>query len=314
MATRLASLALALLLTACGGSSNVVRDGAPNINPDRLLRVPDAVPRPVNVTRAGNKNPYTVLGKTYHLLSESEGYKARGTASWYGTKFHGRRTANGEVYDMNAMTAAHKTLPIPCYVRVTNRANQRSVVVRVNDRGPFHGNRLIDLSYAAAVKLDFHNKGTAEVDIEVVSAGQKPGKPGSAARPTPVRSVPVVEAKAKAALKTSAEAARGISSAAKVPVLETADSSPVADRAERPLAGGFFLQAGAFTQQQPAITLQKQLQYITNLDVHIASTQQETPKVYRVRIGPTENRAALEKLQAEMLAVDLGNPFIGSIK
>ncbi len=128
----------------------------------------DAIPRVEAVTRKGNTNPYTVLGKTYHLLPTSEGYAEEGLASWYGTKFHGKQTSNGEIYDLNLMTAAHKTLPIPCYVRVTNRQNGRSAIVRVNDRGPFHSDRLIDLSHAAAVKLGFADSGTAPVFIETV--------------------------------------------------------------------------------------------------------------------------------------------------
>src|SRR5690606_4188719 len=114
------------------------------------------------------KNPCTVLGKTYHLIEDESSYKERGHASWYGRKFHGRKTSNGEIYDMYAMTAAHKTLPIPSYVRVTNVANGKSAVVRVNDRGPFHGNRIIDLSYAAAQRLGIINAGTGLVDVEIV--------------------------------------------------------------------------------------------------------------------------------------------------
>jgi len=149
---------LASLMAACASkpSFNEQRDSAP-INPRDVSAVKDAVPAPVRRTIAGNKSPYTVLGKTYTLLPESRGYKEQGLASWYGQKFHGRNTSNGEVYDMYAMTAAHKTLPIPSYVKVTNLDNGRSIVVRVNDRGPFHTDRIIDLSYAGAVKLDFLN-------------------------------------------------------------------------------------------------------------------------------------------------------------
>jgi rare lipoprotein A len=136
--------------------------------PVDLSHVPDAVPGPVVRTRAGNSNPYTVLGRTYHLIEDETDYKERGIASWYGKKFHGRRTSNGEVYDMYAMTAAHKKLPIPSYVRVTNLDNSRTVVVRVNDRGPFHDGRIIDLSYAAAQRLGFVDQGTAPVEVEII--------------------------------------------------------------------------------------------------------------------------------------------------
>lgn len=130
--------------------------------------VPDAVPRYEVRTMAGNKNPYTVLGKTYYLIQDERSYKERGYASWYGTKFHGERTSNGEVYDMYAMTAAHKTLPIPSYVRVTNVSSGKTVVVRVNDRGPFHSSRIIDLSYAAAQRIGILGNGTGQVDVEIV--------------------------------------------------------------------------------------------------------------------------------------------------
>jgi rare lipoprotein A len=126
------------------------------------------VPRRDPITRAGNKSPYTVLGKTYRVLPTAKGYRARGVASWYGTKFHGNSTANGERYDVYAMTAAHTTLPIPTYVRVTNLENGRQAVVRVNDRGPFAHGRIIDLSYAAATKLGFAHRGTARVEVEAV--------------------------------------------------------------------------------------------------------------------------------------------------
>ena len=136
-----------------------------------LSHIPDAVPRHERRTIAGNKNPYTVLGKTYHLIADESSYKERGYASWYGKKFNGYNTSNGEVYDMYAMTAAHKTLPIPSYVRVTNLGNGKSVVVRVNDRGPFHEGRIIDLSYAAAQRIGIHKTGTGLVEVEIVLPG-----------------------------------------------------------------------------------------------------------------------------------------------
>lgn len=156
-----------LLLVLAGCSSLEPRDSAPSIRLDPEA-IPDAVPRFEVIGRAGNRSPYEVLGKTYHLLPTPIGYVEEGIASWYGTKFHGRRTSNGEVFDMYAMSAAHKTLPIPCYARVTNLENGRTAVVRINDRGPFHSDRLIDLSFAAATKLGYMDKGTARVRIEVL--------------------------------------------------------------------------------------------------------------------------------------------------
>lgn len=136
-----------------------------------MSHVPDAVPRYETRTRAGNKNPYTVLGKTYHLIKDESSYRERGYASWYGNKFNGHNTSNGERYDMYAMTGAHKTLPIPSYVRVTNLDNGKSVVVRINDRGPFHQGRIVDLSYAAAQRIGIHKKGTGRVEVEIAVPG-----------------------------------------------------------------------------------------------------------------------------------------------
>ena len=130
--------------------------------------VADAVPRPDPILSVGNISPYTVNGVTYRILDNPKGYQVRGTASWSGAKFHGHETSNGEIYDLYQASAAHKTLPIPCYVRVTNLANGKSIVVRVNDRGPFHSDRVIDLSYGAAVKLGYMEAGTAQVEVQVI--------------------------------------------------------------------------------------------------------------------------------------------------
>jgi len=153
---------VATLLTACGSAP------PKRIDPGS---VPDAVPRAEPRAERGNPPFYEVFGKRYHVLATAEGYRERGIASWYGPDFHGGATSSGEPYDMYAMTAAHKTLPLPSYVRVTNLANGRSVVVRVNDRGPFKKGRVIDLSYVAAAKLDMIRDGTATVEVVAVGPG-----------------------------------------------------------------------------------------------------------------------------------------------
>lgn len=146
-----------------------VRDSAPSSVPD-VSHIPEPEPRDEPTSRYGNKSPYSVLGRSYRLMSEDAAikYRERGEASWYGTKFHGRLTSNREPYDMYAYTGAHKTLPLPAYVRVRNLDNGRSLILRVNDRGPFHPGRIIDLSYAAAIKLGVHLTGTAKVEVETV--------------------------------------------------------------------------------------------------------------------------------------------------
>ncbi len=156
---------VAALLTGCSGIKQ--EDGAPPGSVD-LSEIRDAVPRQEQRSRYGNSPSYVVNGNRYYTLSSDRDYRERGIASWYGTKFHGRRTSTQEVYDMYAMTAAHKTLPLPTYVRVTNLENGRSVVVRVNDRGPFHKNRLIDLSYVAAAKLGILSQGTGLVEVAAI--------------------------------------------------------------------------------------------------------------------------------------------------
>ena len=171
-------LAVALMV-GCQSSLTSKRmiDFEPADPPAGLENLPDPIVRDEERLSAGNTSPYSVLGETYTVLSDAAGYVNEGYASWYGSKFHGRQTANGERYDMYALTAAHRRLPIPSYVRVTNLDNGRNTIVRVNDRGPFHADREIDLSYAAAVKLDFEKVGTARVRIEVIELeAQTPSK------------------------------------------------------------------------------------------------------------------------------------------
>ena len=156
------------LLAACA-TTGTDNDSAP-ARPADVSNIPDAVPRDEPRSRYGNPSSYEVFGKRYYVMESSKGYVERGIASWYGTKFHGKRTSSGETYDMYAMTAAHKTLPIPAYVQVTNLENRKSVVLRVNDRGPFHDNRIIDLSYTAAVKLGIVAKGTGLVEVRAITS------------------------------------------------------------------------------------------------------------------------------------------------
>lgn len=161
-------LLLLLTLANCGASKT--RDGPPRSGSASIPELPaDAVPRPEPRSPYGNVPVYEVFGEWYTVMQTSSGYKEQGVASWYGNKFHGRPTASRELYDMHAMTAAHKTLPIPTYVRVRNLSNNKSVIVRVNDRGPFVGNRIIDLSYSAALKLDMIRSGTSLVEVEAIS-------------------------------------------------------------------------------------------------------------------------------------------------
>jgi rare lipoprotein A len=158
------------------------RDHAPAGRPD-LDAIPEPVPRHEPLSRYGNRPSYTVLGREYRVLRDPRGYRERGIASWYGAKFHGRSTSSMEPYDMCAFSAAHKTLPLPSYARVTHLGNGRSVVVRVNDRGPFHAGRVIDLSYAAALKLGVYETGTAQVEVEAIVPDGAAPAPSHGAQP-----------------------------------------------------------------------------------------------------------------------------------
>jgi rare lipoprotein A len=256
----LALLACALLLPAC----SVLRRAPEPLPPARpstsvptpprsLDAIPDAVPRKEPRSRYGNPETYEVFGRTYRVKRSARGHVERGLASWYGPGFHAERTSSGEPYDMYAMTAAHKTLPIPVYVRVTNLQNGRSVVVRVNDRGPFVGERIIDLSYTAAWKLDMIRQGTAPVEIRVIEPGEEP--------PTPVLTAGVGGG-ADALLRPAAPPGVGVSSR--------------------------FLQAGSFAARGNAEALVGRLAGagIRNVLVREARIGERT--VFRVQIGPLD--------------------------
>ena len=164
-----------LLLAACVGDKKKDAGSADGPSSRHITAddVRDAVPKDEPLARYGNHSPYTVLGKTYTVLPSSKGYHERGIASWYGSKFHGRRTSSGELYDMHLATAAHKSLPLPTYAEVTNLDNDRKMIVKINDRGPFHDGRIIDLSYAAAIRLGVDKTGTARIDVRAIDVKSK---------------------------------------------------------------------------------------------------------------------------------------------
>lgn len=180
------ALLAALLLAACastpkpaGGSAGAAPEpgDGPSGSGLRAEDVKDAVPRAEPLARYGNHSPYEVFGRKYYVLKSSEGYHERGIASWYGRKFHGRRTSSGEPYDMHLATAAHKTLPLPTFAEVTNLDNGKRVVVKINDRGPFKDDRLIDMSYGAALRLGMIGTGTARVEVRAIDVGKRPPGP-----------------------------------------------------------------------------------------------------------------------------------------
>ena len=182
-------ISLLTLLSACSsGRYQQKHDSTPTRLPSQA-ELKDAIARAEPYSRGGNKD-YQVFGKPYKVLASAHGFEQTGIASWYGNKFHGHLTSNGEIYDMYAMSAAHKNLPLPTYLKVTNTANNKSVIVRVNDRGPFHQSRIIDLSYSAAYKLDLLKTGTAEVKISAITNFDK--KTGKVVEPTTIQASSVV--------------------------------------------------------------------------------------------------------------------------
>ena len=179
------ALLLPFLLYACSATSVFdTKDGGPDRYVD-VSTIPDAVPKVEPRSRYGNPASYAVFGKRYYVMNSSENYVERGIASWYGTKFHGERTSSGEAYDMYAMTAAHKSLPLPTYVQVRNLQNDRSVIVKVNDRGPIVNNRIIDLSYSAAKKLGITGNGTGMVEVRAINPQKPVSKPVVASTTVP---------------------------------------------------------------------------------------------------------------------------------
>lgn len=283
---------------ASRGSADVPRkrggyyldDGPGDSTPANLDAIPDAVPKAEPLHR-GTARPYNVMGRSYTPMTELVPYRARGVATWYGRRYHGQRTSSGEVYDMYAMTAAHTTLPIPSYARVTNVNNGRSVVVRINDRGPFIDDRLIDLSYVAAHKLDLVRMGSGPVEVETVlpSGAPQVAQPQRRA-PPPVETVAAIP-DAAAVSQASAATPLGESSAVLTPVVAR--------------ASGHYLQLGAFSVQDNAQRFMERMQ--SQLGPQDASLSiAAANNIYRVHAGPYPNRA--EALQAvERIAQILGS-------
>ncbi|MGZ5087205.1 MAG: septal ring lytic transglycosylase RlpA family protein [Usitatibacter sp.] len=257
----LLALCVAMLASACGTLQKAVKpapsskyysdDGPPEAIPENLDAIPNAVPHDEPFHRYANR-PYTVFGRTYVPVVNKDPIRQRGIASWYGRKFHGQKTASGEPYDMFAMTAAHPTFPIPSYARVTNLKTGQWVVVRINDRGPFHSNRVIDLSYAAAARIGLASAGSGMVEVERVFESWEPPPAAAVAEtppPAPVVETPVVVAE----------------------------------------ASGLWLQLGAFSSRESAESFRdhatRELSW-NHEPVQVAPRE----GLYRVRLGPYRNR------------------------
>ena len=272
---------VAITLAACGSAPSssptsnsgsrysIAQDRAPS-GQVSLGSIREVIPEPVTRTLAGNRSPYSVLGKTYTVLPTEKGYSKTGIASWYGEKFHGHKTSNGEVFDMYQASAAHKSLPIPSFLRVTNLDNNRSLIVRVNDRGPFHGDRIIDLSYAAALKLGYADRGTARVQLDAI----------------------VVNEDGHAVTYSNSRV-----------------GSPEQGAREE-VSGRRYLQVGAFSELRSAQRVFDQLRQLTRHPVFIRSVKNGSGNVlYRVRVGPLRDIQEIRELSQRVVAANLGSPY-----
>lgn len=287
-------ISLAVTLTACvsSPSSNTnsgdnagrydMENDSPILEPININSIPEVVPEPVNRTMAGNRSPYQVNGQSYTVMETEVGYQESGRASWYGRKFHGHLTSNGEIYDMFTFTAAHKSLPIPSFAKITNLGNGESVIVRVNDRGPFHEDRIIDLSYAAAAKLGYADIGTARVHIEALT--------------------PWLDQASQQTVKIAADIEDN-------PI----DQEEIAAERQRieEDAGQEYLQLGAFSSLASAENLVAVVNALTELPAFIRSEENQGSNniLHRVRLGPLNETIQLDNLIQIIIDAGLGTPF-----
>jgi len=268
------------------GCSSVQKGDGPPIGEIDFDSIPDAVPKQEPRSRYGNPPSYEVFGKVYHTLGKSRGYVAQGVASWYGSKFHGERTSSGDRYDMYAMTAAHKTLPLPTYASVTNLENGRSVVVRINDRGPFHDDRVIDLSYVAAGKLRILGRGTALVEVRAIdpSRSEEPVFL-RVADSTPSPPQPVRRSRVEASPKTT--------------------SVPQPPSAAEGASKKLYVQVGAFGSRENAERVRGRLLGAISQQVRISPSEAANPTLYRVQVGPLGDRQVAESLSQRLASLGL---------
>lgn len=292
------------------------KDDGPGRNiPPNIEKIPDAVPR-IEAHNPANFRPYTVLGQRFVPVGANTPLRQRGVASWYGRKFHGKKTANGETYDMYAMTAAHPTLPIPSYARVTRPKTGKSVVVRINDRGPFHSSRIIDLSYVAAAKLDLIAPGSGTVVVESITQeeirsgsygrgeielAEAPAPKPAPAAPAPKPSLVITEkleptpdalaALSEEDIEVELDDSPSWSSDANDQQLIVQSSPAAASKPQAPSGQNrVYLQFGAFSARENAAALAQQLnRQIAQIEYRDAQVQMYND-LYRVQIGPYQNR------------------------
>ncbi len=279
-------ICLSLILGGCATDGTkkstsrykISQDSAPEDPPD-VSKVPDAKPEPVAKSRYGNPKSYEVFGKRYYTKESSQGYVAHGKASWYGTKFHGNRTSSGEPYDMYEMTAAHTSLPLPTYAKVTNTENGKSVIVKINDRGPFHKDRIIDLSYAAAARIGILQQGTGHVKVEAIDPHHYNQEPNliMASNDAPAKAAPI-------------------------PTQAAAKQQQAADPEQ------FYLQIAAFGEKTYAEKMVKQLEDVIEQPLRISQADKDA--YYRVQVGPFEDENSAKSYQAQLADLILETPVV----
>lgn len=274
-------IVMGITLSACGSLPHnrygFAQDSAPSRHVDHT-QVANAVPKHEPRSKYGNPKTYVVQGKRYTVRNNVRGFRQKGIASWYGTKFHGHRTSSGEPYNMYAMTAAHKTLPLPSYVEVHNLDNDRKIIVRVNDRGPFATGRIIDLSFVAAKKLGIAANGTGRVAIRVVEPGQ------------------------------TTAATNFVTNSVTTSPIKTGSTVTVAAASTLPAEGQLYLQVGAFTDSNNATQLLNRLVDATPENVLINRKDAGDYNVYRVRIGPLHSEAHAQRLRTALEPLGLDSP------
>ena len=264
------ALTIPVMLASCA-----VKDGAPASYNRDWRTIEDAIPQNEPYSRYGNPDSYEVFGQRYQVMPNNTGFKEKGLASWYGTKFHGQRTSSGETYDMYAMTAAHKSLRIPSYVEVTNLNNNRKTIVKVNDRGPFHEGRVIDLSYAAATKLGVAGTGTAPVTIRIIETKKSDVMPTKGAHTTVTKN--------------------------------TAINLPIQSSIEKSVGNRFYVQVAAFSSEENARNMLNDLidKNFQSVRVNVETAQDKL--IFRVRIGPVPTKLIAEKLVNQLKEINHNN-------
>jgi rare lipoprotein A len=278
-------------------------DNGPVAPPIDVSRIPEPVPHVEARSRYGNKDTYSVLGHTYNLLPDAKGYVERGIASWYGNKFHGYMTSSFETYDMYAFSAAHKTLPLPSWARVTNLDNGKSVVVRINDRGPFHENRLIDLSYAAAVKIGVWPKGTGIVEVRAIDPAHPDADLPAATR---TASAPVAASRVTTATASPPTTRAAQAMPASTPVVE----SPTRLASAGAAGTHIYLQLGSFGERVNAERSAANATRAGIDKVTIQSVALEGRTVHRVRVGPLADVDAADAMTSRIEQLGLGAPRV----